>query len=116
MNKNEVYVVKEIDGEMCLELWEESGHPLMKCGHTANAVMKFPNSEDTGEIDIHCCVICVGLTKDAKIIMDKPNIEGRKSKCSDCGKIADSKWSLPFFEYKPNDEYDRHYDGCWGWD
>ena len=81
--------------------------PLMKCGHTANA------ETSTGE---PCCAICAGFTEDAYIVVPRPSLEGRKAKCSFCGNIVDSDYNLPFFEYKPENEYDSYYDGCGGWD
>lgn len=82
--------------------------PLMKCGHTANAVS---NGKP-------CCAICFGIDEGATEIADTvPDLTGRKAKCFyGCGKIADSSYSLPFFEYKPNSEYDSYYCGCEGWD
>ena len=65
--------------------------PLMKCGHT---------------------VIC-----DCTELADEnPSLQGRKAKCSFCGQIKDSDYDLPFFEYKPDKEYDEYYCGCGGWD
>ena len=83
----------------------------MKCGHTANA------STADGK---PCCIICVGITPDAMIVdhevKGNEGLEGRKSKCPYCGRKTDSRWDLPFFEHKPHEECDEHYDGCFGWD
>lgn len=77
-------------------------YPLMKCGHTANA-------ESNGK---PCCVIC-----DCFEIADtKPNLEGRKARCTYCNKMTDSSYNLPFFEYQANKTYDEYYCGCRGWD
>lgn len=76
--------------------------PLMKCGHTANA------ETFSGQ---PCCVIC-GCTE----IVERPSLKGRKAKCAYCGKIKDSDYNLPFFEYRPDREYDSYYCGCGGWD
>lgn len=75
---------------------------LMKCGHTANA-------ESNGK---PCCVICDCFEIDE----NKPDLTGRKARCSYCGKQVDSNFNLPFFEYKPNELFDSYYDGCFGWD
>ena len=80
---------------------------LMKCGHTANA------EYDNGKL---CCLICSPKREAYEVVDDKPNLTGRKAKCTDCGEIVDSNWNLPFFEYCPDKEYDRFYSGCWGWD
>lgn len=80
---------------------------LMKCGHTANA--EYDNGKP-------CCLICSPKREAYEVVGDKPNLTGRKAKCTDCGEIVDSNWNLPFFEYCPDKEYDRFYSGCWGWD
>jgi len=80
---------------------------LMKCGHTANA--EYDNGKP-------CCLICSPKREAYEVVDDKPNLTGRKAKCTDCGEIVDSNWNLPFFEYCPDKEYDRFYSGCWGWD
>lgn len=80
---------------------------LMKCGHTANA------EYDDGK---PCCLICSPKREAYEVIDEKPDLTGRKAKCTDCGEIVDSNWNLPFFEYCPDKEYDRFYSGCWGWD
>ncbi len=82
--------------------------PLMKCGHAANVTS---NGKPA-------CAICFCT----EIAEKQPNLEGRKAKCCYCGKIANSNGEgsgykeLPFFEYKPNEEYDSYYCGCKGWD
>lgn len=82
--------------------------PMMKCGHAANAVDKDGNP---------CCAICAGFTPNAFIVDDSaPDLTGRKAKCCYCGKERESSPELPFFEYKPDKEYDKFYCGCWGWD
>lgn len=80
---------------------------LMKCGHTANA------EYDDGK---PCCLICSPKREAYEVVDDKPDLTGRKAKCTDCGEIVDSNLNLPFFEYCPDKEYDRFYSGCWGWD
>lgn len=81
---------------------------MMKCGHTANANDKNGNP---------VCIICLGINDGATMVDDnKPDLSGRMSRCSSCGKVVPSKDTLPFFKYQPDKEYDSHYDGCWGWD
>jgi len=80
--------------------------PMMKCGHRANATQ---NGKP-------CCVICAGLSDGYDVVVEEPNLEGRKCICSQCKKIVDSKDAIAFFKHKPNEEYDTHYDGCEGWD
>lgn len=83
-----------------------SNQVLMKCGHTANA-------ETNGK---PCCLICAPKKEAFEVITNLPDLTGRKAKCTDCDNIVDSNWNLPFFEYRPNEEYDRFYCGCYGWD
>ena len=81
---------------------------MMKCGHAANATDK-----DGKPI----CAICIGLTPDAEIVAEtKPDLTGRKARCTQCGRVTNSNEKLPFFEYRPNCEYDSFYCGCRGWD
>lgn len=100
---------------------------LMACGHTAQG------TDSTG---LPVCVICVGLTPDArKVVEAKPDLAGRMSRCSYSkpGEASHqpvrsgrgwqaspqpqpSSYSLPFFEHRPDEAEDRHYCGCWGWD
>ena len=78
---------------------------LMKCGHTANALI---NGKP-------CCAICVPK-REAFEIANKPNLDGRKAKCYYCGEERKSNYDLPFFEYNEDKEYDTYYCGCYGWD
>lgn len=79
--------------------------PMMKCGHTANAV-GIKNGKQ-----VPCCVICGCYD----IVEERPSLDGRKAKCSWCDNIVDSDWKLPFFKHKPNCKYDEYYCGCGGW-
>lgn len=80
---------------------------LMKCGHSSNATRDGKP----------CCVICAGIIPGAYEIAEiQPDLTGRKAKCASCGKTKDSSINLPFFEYRPNCEFDDFYDGCRGWD
>lgn len=84
---------------------------LMKCGHRDNA--------QTGDHK-PCCVLCIGnpnaFIVDREIINDTDGLEGRHATCEMCGRKVDSKWTLPFFEYRPNKVDDVYYCGCGGWD
>lgn len=75
---------------------------MMACGHTANGTLA--NGEP-------CCAIC-SCTE----VVKKPLLEGRKARCSYCGKETDSNYGLAFFEFRPEKEYDLYYCGCEGWD
>lgn len=84
---------------------------LMKCGHVANAHDPYGNP---------VCAICAGLKNSADLIerecFGNVGLEKRIAKCPECGATTESKWSLPFFEYRPEKESDIYYDGCYGWD
>jgi hypothetical protein len=82
-------------------------HPLMKCGHIANAKHNGKPS----------CVICAGIVEGAlEIAEEQPSFEGRMSKCASCGKLTPTNSNLAFLEYRPTKECDLHYCGCRGWD
>lgn len=76
---------------------------MMKCGHS-------PNGKDavTGN---PVCVIC-GCDE----VTDDPYLSNREAKCLLCNERQPSDTNLPFFEYKPNREYDGFYCGCRGYD
>lgn len=81
---------------------------MMKCGHAANAIS---NGKPV-------CAICIGLTPDAEIIAEMPNLVGRKSRCAyyrGCKSEVDSNTNIAFFEHLPDKEHDRYYCGCHGW-
>lgn len=83
---------------------------LMECGHVANA------TDDNGN---PACVICGCFAVRRVIDVSKEptaGLEGRKARCADCGKEHESKWTLPFFQYRPEGLLDSCYDGCYGWD
>lgn len=75
---------------------------ILKCGHT-------PNAKKEGK---PCCVIC----NCSEFSNSTPNLIGRKSLCFQCGKIETSSLNLAFFEYRPKQDFDKHYCGCYGWD
>ena len=83
---------------------------LMKCGHVANAIDK--NGKPV-------CAICVpdveGITVEKELDGETAGLEGRKARCSFCWKVTNSRWNLPFFEYRPDKETDSYYCGCGGW-
>ena len=79
--------------------------PMMKCGHRANATS---NGKP-------CCVICAGIKAGYNEIVDEPDLSNRECKCDMCGKIVPSLEAVAFFEHKPTEKYDIHYDGCRGW-
>lgn len=82
---------------------------LMKCGCRANAV--------DGRTGAPSCAIHAGLTPDAEIVADTPDLTGRFAHCS-YGRHGrkPSSLALPFFIYQPDAEEDRYYCGCRGWD
>lgn len=77
---------------------------MMACGHASNATC------DGGP----ACAIC-GCTTPLRLVSGMEGLEGRRAKCSSCGRETDSKWELPFFE-RTEQAFDRYYCGCRGWD
>lgn len=89
--------------------------PMMKCGHAANAV-KYGT-------DIPVCCMCHGIKAGWDEVDNKtPNLENRIARCSyynshRCGQTeTPSSVDLPFFQHRPEMEYDSYYCGCWGFD
>ena len=116
---------------MDVSTYDVKNPPMMGCGHAANATYNSPDG------DLPCCVICAGIVPGAYEVVDKPDLTGRKARCSyssggphsarpNSGPIypnrtaldgpVDSAWGLPFFSYHPDKQYDEFYCGCWGWD
>jgi len=102
---------------------------LLKCGCSAMALKKVK-----GGSDIPWCII-----HDCGDQAEKPDLTGRKARCSYYGKPVkrgmynsnccdicakvdvchcerDSSYDLWFFRYKPNKEYDEFYCACHGAD
>lgn len=80
--------------------------PLMKCGCVAVA-----KDEDGNWV----CPAHSGLDCGANEIEDAEiDLKGREAECA-CGRREDSSLNLPFFRYRPNEEYDVFYCGCKGW-
>jgi hypothetical protein len=65
--------------------------PMMKCGHTANAIKMQKDGPS-----IPACAICSCY----EIAEEVPNLEGREAKCGCCGHKKPSDFNLAFFEYK----------------
>lgn len=106
--------------------------PMMKCGHSANAIH--------GKENEPCCAICAPQ-ESAFIVVDTPDLTGRTAKCAyfgktkprrryandecnygccgkdvcECGNVPSST-GLAFFERKPDLPQDEFYCGCHGWD
>lgn len=80
---------------------------MMKCGCAANG--------KCGDKDI--CVAHYSLTPDGAIEVPAPDLSKRHAVCcyGQHGKIFSSV-DLAFFEYRPNENFDRYYCGCYGWD
>lgn len=96
---------------------------LMKCGHVSNAERIL---EDGNRVPT--CVICFGIEEGAETVLREcqgsDGLKGRKARCQyaspkrgyTCQGEVDSQWELPFFEHRPDQEHDKYYCGCWGWD
>lgn len=95
-----------------MEYKEPIKHPLMSCGHLANATYF-----DGNGVQRPCCSRCAGKKPEAYIVLEKtPEVlEGREATCY-CGRTVKSDWNLPFFEYRPDCVTDHYYCGCDGFD
>lgn len=83
---------------------------MLACGHAANAVA----ADGTP-----ACAVCVGIHPDARTVVPDPDLAGRVAHCSyhsSCRNEQPSRLTLPFFEYRQGQAFDRYYCGCWGWD
>ena len=80
---------------------------LMECGCVAQGI-------SAGK---PVCVIHLGLVKGADQPVMPPDLSERTARCS-YGKhsVVASSLDLAFFEYLPDEEQDKYYCGCWGWD
>jgi len=84
-------------------------NPLMKCGHTANAVRTNTNEP--------VCVICIGIVPGADEVAESlPDLSNRKARCVYGDREVDSSFELAFFEHRPDAIADEYYCGCKGWD
>ena len=104
-------------------------HPMMKCGHAANATSDGKPS----------CVICHGIEGGLNMIVDDapPDLSARRARCGyfgttpkgrnhesnygsvrgkPCTAEEPSNPDLPFFAHRPSEKFDTFYCGCWGWD
>ena len=79
---------------------------MMKCGHASNSVY---NGEHPA------CVICFSNPLSLQVEDNLPDLTGRESMCLDCKRTQPSKVTLPFFQHRPSEKVDWHYDGCRGW-
>lgn len=75
--------------------------PMMSCGHAANATCG----------DKPSCAICYCMEQ-----KDTPDLTGRTAVCSYGCNPVPSNMNLPFFKYRPGQDRDEYYCGCFGWD
>lgn len=83
----------------------EFNHPLMQCGHAANAIARDhirldeagrPKESRELEPDKPACAICSCV----ELAIELPNLEGRTAKCDMCKRITPSCMNLAFFQYR----------------
>lgn len=86
-----------------IDLDKEFVPVLMKCGHKGYA--------QTSD-GLPYCVMCMC----GEPAEEEPTLENREATCIYCRKKEKSKLSLPFFQHRPNKEFDQYYCGCKGWD
>jgi len=84
---------------------------LLKCGCVASA-LRTATGGKKHDPPIPCCSVHDCIEPAEKM----PDLTGRKARCAYGGSEVDSNYNLAFFEYRPDEEYDRYYCGCYGWD
>ena len=80
---------------------------IMACGCAAQG------TKTVAEQDVACGVVhnCT-FTADVQ-----PDLTGRKAVCNYRGhRPTDSRFTLAYFAYRPDQETDEYYCGCYGWD
>ncbi len=86
---------------------------LMACGHISSGLYQ---DEDGNRLPV--CIECAADPE--KKILSKTKAEGKRfARCGGtCHEIIESDPKLPFFEARPNKDYDLYYNGCnaSGWD
>ena len=89
---------------------------LMECGHVAQGMRGWKKSP--------VCLVCM-CDAVAREVTGTDGLLGREAVCSYfgsrtrsgiCQGKTESSWDLAFFEYRPDEKFDRFYCGCWGWD
>lgn len=79
---------------------------MMKCGHSSEGAYDTKTGNPV-------CVTCVGFTPLAEEVDESPpDISGRRSRCTMCGREVDSSFNLPFFEYCGPGSYDASMCKC----
>jgi len=112
---------------------------VMACGCSTTAVRRLPDGSS-----YPVCFPHYGIDPGAETLIEpdaQPSLEGRRARCAyfnaalgrcndtrhnrfseKSGKVGDylseieSSWTLPFFEHCPDQEFDKFFCGCWGWD
>jgi hypothetical protein len=80
---------------------------IMACGCAAQG------TKTVGDQDVACCVV-----HNCDIAADvQPDLTDRKAVCTYSGhRPIDSRFNLAYFVYRPDQETDQYYCGCYGWD
>ncbi len=84
---------------------------LMDCGHlTTRYIVK-----DFRVIPV--CDTCGvrGMDHVEREVRGSEFLDGRISRCVECGRAKDSEWDLPYFTHRPNQPNDTHFCGCRAW-
>lgn len=80
---------------------------IMKCGHVVDE--KHPK-----------CDLCNCTTILREVMNNTDGLENRKARCcqhkTSKPPEVPSRWDLPFFNYRPDKDFDEYYCGCWGWE
>lgn len=86
---------------------------LAKCGCAFDTLRSKPGAENPKEMQWFCW-----RHNETDTMEDPTDLSTRQAHCTYCGKAeksADHK-GLAFFEYRKDQDTDRYYCGCYGWD
>lgn len=88
---------------------------MMKCGHNSSGAVRHSDNKPV-------CLACLGIVDGADEPMEI-DLTGRMAVCTYCDNTNKSaggpgsgwRGTLPFLQYRPNEERDKYYCGCRGW-
>ena len=81
---------------------------LMSCGHMVNYYRM-----ETGSAVLTCATCGLsGYDNALRKLAAQEGLEGRTSRCHECGRSRPSSWQLAAFRHFPERENDTHFCGC----
>lgn len=111
------FEVRHTNGKRATEvIFETSADAQSRADYYNKSNLGFCPICGTAQIENLICSVCA-----AESLRENPNVINNRVACCSCttSKIIPSSIALKeeaFFEYRPNEEMDRYYCGCRGWD